>query len=87
MSARRRQARQRRTPHELTLFAFEIDADGIKTVHDIVETSRRHAYRFVRRWMRDAEIMAIAAMPAMPASSRWPGIEQYLRMKPPAVPA
>ncbi|MES0071904.1 hypothetical protein [Mesorhizobium sp. M0058] len=51
-----------KVPHEITLFALMRWADGAFSLLDIVETSRKNASIFTRRWMRDPEVAAIAAI-------------------------
>lgn len=54
-----------KTPaHEITLFAF----DHTGQIHDIVETSRKHAKGFVSRWRRNAADVqsVIATAPGVP---------------------
>ncbi len=48
-------------PHEITLVARGRSAAGYVIV-DVVETSYKNASFFARKWMRDLEINAIAAV-------------------------
>lgn len=50
-----------KVPHEITLIAYCVEADGM-SIADIVETSRRHAPIFVRAFIRNPDISHIAAI-------------------------
>lgn len=53
----------RDVPGELLIIAFRTQADGTLSVEDIVETSRRYARRFVRRWLKDDAVTSVGVYP------------------------
>lgn len=62
--------RRRHVPHEITLYAFTDDETGRRSIYDIVETCRRRASYFARRWIRDPSISAMLATgPGVPLQS------------------
>lgn len=52
----------RKVEHEITLVALTRNDDGTRSILDIVETSNHFASKFVRSWMRDPQVTAIATM-------------------------
>lgn len=64
----------KRVPHEITLIAFTpADYSGNVSVCDIVETSLKNASYFARKWVKDANITEIAAIPpGQPFVADWP---------------
>lgn len=52
------------------MIAFSADEGGRRSIYDIVETSRRHAYHFARRWIRDESVaFMLATAPGVPLQS------------------
>lgn len=52
----------RTVEHEITLVALTRHEDGSKSIVDIVETSNHFASKFIRSWMRDPLVNAVATM-------------------------
>lgn len=51
----------RSIPHEVTLVAIRRETCGNFCILDIVETSRRNASYFTRRWVKDREVWGVIA--------------------------
>lgn len=52
-------------PHEVTLYAFTQDPrDGALCLCDVIDTSRKFAPWWMRRWYRDADVTHISAVKA-----------------------
>lgn len=59
-------------PHQITLIAFQTNADGTRSVYDIVETSFHYAYHFARRFIRNTDISSfIACPPRQQTGTEW----------------
>lgn len=57
--------------HQITLVAFVIHPDGTRSITDIVETSFRNAYYFMRSYYRNADIHEVAAVRPGASSESW----------------
>lgn len=55
---------RKQVPNEIRLVAFTRDDAGMMTVYDIIETSYHYASFFMRRFYRDPECYAVAAVRA-----------------------
>lgn len=60
---------RRKVIHEITLIAFTRNEDGSRSIMDIVETSNHFASHFMRRWVRDIEIIEVETLRP---GTKWP---------------
>lgn len=61
----------RKVEHEITLVALTRHEDGARSIVDIVETSNHFASKFIRTWMRDPLVSAVATMRPGMSANNW----------------